>query len=422
MYKFGLLGAICILSVPFPLWGSGFQIPNQSVTAIGTAGAHIAYTPGPDSAYYNAANMSFLPDSWAMEASLTTLYLPSIDYCDNRSPLLNGSSESELFLLPLLHISSKQFDKFRFGFSVTTPYGLAKNWSQPFPAATSEEFSLMVVEASPVASYSFRDNFSIGAGLRFIYGKGEVKNSVTNPPFDQLAPITTLARDVEGDDMQLGYSLAATFRPTTEWALAATYKSESTLKLEGDALLAALAGQIYLAGYRGSGHLDVSLPAVFSLASSYRFGDLTVELTWNRTFWSAFEELDFEYDQTFTGTIFNGFDQPVEKNWDDSDAIRLGASYYLTNTLTSTLGFSFDETPVPASTLGFELPDSDSYMYSMGIQYQQSESIKIAMAYMYQHTTSRSIENTPANGLPAIDGKFTNGGAHAVTFGLVYDF
>ncbi len=64
--------------IPKIVVGSGFHLPYQSVTAMGLADAHVAYTPGPDSSYYNPANMSYLSDSWKIDGSFTTLYLASL--------------------------------------------------------------------------------------------------------------------------------------------------------------------------------------------------------------------------------------------------------------------------------------------------------------------------------------------------------
>lgn len=422
MYGSSILAVFFMFCLPLTVCASGFQIPNQSVTAVGIAGAHIASTPGPDSSYYNPANMAFLNDTWQMEASLTSLYLPSIDYTDNRSPILDGSSDSELFFLPLIHLSSKDYHDFRFGFSLTYPFGLAKNWDQPFPATMSEEFSLIVIEANPTVSYTVFDNFSVGGGIRFVYGEGEVSNRVTSPPFDQLDPLTSLSREMDGDDIGIGYNLAATLKPTEKWTMAVTYRSKVKLKLEGDASLQALVNQSTISGYLESGDLDVNLPAVFSLATSYSFEKLTLEIAWNRTFWSSFRELDFDYDQSFSGSIFDAFDRPLIKKWNDSDTIRFGATFALTEKLTTTLGFAYDQSPVPKSTLGFELPDSDSFMYSGGIRYQQNPNLQLALSYMYQHTTSQTVVNQSATGLPGVDGKFTDGGAHAVTVGIIYNF
>jgi long-chain fatty acid transport protein len=422
MYGSSILTVFFMFFLPITVCASGFQIPNQSVTAVGIAGANIASTPGPDSSYYNPANMTFLSDTWQMEASLTSLYLPSIDYTDNRSPILDGSSDSELFFLPLIHLSSKDYHDFRFGFSLTYPFGLAKNWDQPFPATMSEEFSLIVIEANPTVAYAVFDNFSVGGGIRFVYGNGEVSNRVTSPPFDQLMPLTSLSREMDGDDIGLGYNLAATLKPTERWAVAITYRSKVKLELDGDASLQALVDQSTIMSYLGSGDLDVNLPAVLSLATSYSFEKITLEIAWNRTFWSSFRELDFEYEQPFSGTLFSAFDQPLAKNWNDSDAIRLGATFALTKKLTTTLGFAYDQSPVPESTLGFELPDSDAFMYSGGLRYQQSPNLQIALSYMYQYTTSRTVVNQSATGLIGVDGKFTDGGAHAVNVGIICNF
>lgn len=413
-----LLLTLHILSTPQSAYSSGFQIPNQSLRAIGIAGANIAYTPGPDSAYYNPANMSFLENRWAMETSLTTLWLPEVKYEDSRSPAFDGSSDSELFFMPQVHLASKDYNDFRFGFSLTYPYGLAKNWDQPYPSATAHHFSLFVAEANPTMSYSVSESLSIAAGLRVIYSEGEVKNGLTNPPFGALAPLTDLKRDMDADDWALGYNLAATFRPLPQWRLAATYRSKVDLELKGDATLIANAEP----RYNGSGELPITLPAVFSLATSYSFQDLTLEIAWSRTFWSDIEELDFKYDQSFIGTLFDGFDRPVIKDWDDSDALRFGITYQLTDQFATTLGFAIDNTPVPDNTVGFELPDSDAYMYGLGFQYKKSDSLTMGISYMYYHTTSRTVSSQSVAGLPGIDGKFTDGGAHAVTIGIITSF
>jgi len=397
--------------------GAGFQIPNQSLKAIGSAGANIAYTPGPDSAYYNPANLSFLEDRWSLETSLTTLWLPEINYQDNRSSVFDGSSDLELFFLPQVHLASKDYSDFRFGFSLTYPYGLAKNWDQPFPEASARKFSLFVAEANPSVSYKVTDDFSVAAGLRGIYSKGEVKNRAVNPPIGAIYPLTTLDRDMDANDVGFGYNLAATFRPTPAWRIAATYRSKVDLTLDGDADLSAFVGPYPVDAYSGSSDLDLTLPAVFSLATSYTFDRLTLEVAWNRTFWSDIEELDFNYSQPL-GPALAVFDQPVIKDWKDSDALRFGLTYQWSQRLLTTMGFAIDNTPIPERTLNFELPDSDAYMYGLGIQYNVRDTLKLGISYMYYYTTSRHVSSSSTG----IDGTFDDGGAHAITVGAITSF
>ena len=243
-----LLTLTWMLAGPGIALGAGFQIPNQSLKAIGSAGANLAYTTGPDAAYYNPANMSFLDDHLQLEASLTTLWLPEITYRDTRGAFLDGESDFEIFDLPQLHIASQDYRDFRFGFSLTYPYGLAKHWDQPFPGASTEKFSLEVIEASPSVSYRLNDQLSIGGGVRFIYAKGEVRSNASNPPIAIIPPDVSLGRDMEADDIAFGYNLAATYRPTREWRLAATYRSGVDLELDGDATLTAALGGLPLPG------------------------------------------------------------------------------------------------------------------------------------------------------------------------------
>jgi long-chain fatty acid transport protein len=83
---------------------------------------------------------------------------------------------------------------------------------------------------------------------------------------------------------------------------------------------------------------------------------------------------------------------------------------------------AIDNTPIPEDTLGFELPDSDAYMYGLGFQYKKSDRLTMGISYMYYQTTSRTVSNLPVAGLPGIDGEFSDGGAHAVTVGVITSF
>ncbi len=418
----GLVLLCLLLQQPVAATASGFRITNQSLGAVGQAGAHIAYTPGSDASYYNPANMVELADAWQVETSLTLLNLPQVEYRDARSPLFDGSSESELFFMPLLHAVSPRYGDLRFGFSLTSPFGLSKQWPQPFPRASAEQFSLTVVEGNPTVAYEPVSWLSIGGGVRVVYGKGEVDSTVSNPPFTQLAPLTSLARSSEGTDTRLGYNLALTVRPQPSWRIAATYRSEVDLDLSGDGQLGAWWGTVPLAAYSGSTAIEVPLPAVFSLATSYTLDRLTVELCWDRTFWSSFKNLDFVYGQNFSGTVFDGFDRPIAKNWEDADAFRIGLSYTWNSQWTTTLGLAYDQTPVKDATLGFELPDADAWIYCAGLRYRASASTELGLSYMYHRTQSRTVNNQGVAGLPGIDGTFTEGGAHALTFGVITRF
>jgi long-chain fatty acid transport protein len=138
-------------------------------------------------------------------------------------------------------------------------------------------------------------------------------------------------------------------------------------------------------------------------------------LSWDRTFWSEYEELDFD----FFPAVGSPFETPKTKDWDDSSAYRIGLSYQLDETWTLMGGIAYDETPVPKETIGFELPDSDAWLFSVGTQYKVNEKMDVGMALLYDYKEEREVTVTP---LGTAYGEFTDASAILVTVGLNYKF
>ena len=392
---------------------SGYRIPEQSVGSVAKAGANIASSTHADTSYYNPANMTWIKDGWQFEAALIYINLPSVSYEDNRSPYMNGDSNTEQFLLPTFFLVSPDFNNFRFGISATSPYGLSKRWKQPFPRSTAEEYSLRVCELNPTVSYQIGDMFSLGGGVRMIYSSGKVSSyAVTSDGM-------LLTRAVDVDGKEWGYNLAASLRPTEEMNISVTYRSAIDLDLDGDVIMGTNYPSMYTMETEGS--VELPAPAVLGISLAYTFGAATVDLTWDRTFWSDYDEIALQYETPVMHPVLNQvFTPAIQKNWDDSNCYRIGLDYVINTDITLMAGFAYDETPVPDETLGFELPDSDAYLYSFGMRYRVSEQMEVGMAYLYDYKESRTVVNgSPTTG---INGEFTNSSAHMLSLGLSYDF
>lgn len=410
MKKIILVAALAVFVTGGSALASGYRIPEQSVDSTAKAGANIASADSADASYFNPANMAWMAaDKWQVEGDLTYIHLPSISYDDNRTAAYDGESKKENFLLPTVFMVSPEVNNFRFGFSVTAPYGLAKRWEQPFPRTFAEEYSLKVFDINPTVAYKFCEYFSLAVGPRLLYSSAQVSsNGVVR------APGYTAARNMEGDTTELGWNAALSARPTKDLNLAVTYRSKVDLALDGDALLST---NTQAASINTGGSVSIPAPAVLALSGAYTLDRLTVELTWERTFWSDYESIAFQYDTVLTNPILIGaFGVPVTKNWDDSDAYRLGLSYAVNDLWTLMAGFGYDRNPIPDSTLQFDLPDSDAYLYSVGARYQVSKEMEIGAGYLYDDKKSRSVTNARLNGT------FTDSSAHLLTVGLTYTF
>ncbi len=385
----------------------GYKIPESSINATALSAAYVANAHGADAAYYNPAAMVNNEDANLLEVDATYIGLSEIDFSGSTG---NYGSKKENFLVPTLHFSSKKLGDSgaRVGLSIVAPAGLSKRWDNPAAKASAKEFTLKTIEVNPSFAVPLNDVMSFGAGLRMIRSDGVVKSDTGTP--------TNISRDLEGDSSDIGYNLALNYKPFKELSLAATYRSKVDLTVEGEADLNYLPPIHPLhASYSGSTSVTVPIPATLSLAAAYTFETgTTVEAVYERTYWSRYKSLDFDYD----GTVNNAtafFGTPIAKNWENTNTYRLGITQKI-DQWTAMAGLAYDETPVPEATLGYELPDADALIVSLGGRYQLDEHWNIGLAGLVDMKKDRSVHNS------SINGEFTNARAYLVTAGIGYRF
>jgi len=387
----------------------GYKIPEQSLNSMALGASYVAHTMGADSAYYNPANMSFMEDGYFFDGGLILAHLPTIKY--SLTAPYSGQSEEENILIPNLHFVSKIIDNWRWGVSVTTPAGLTKRWESPYQKMYAEEFTLKNVEINPVLSYKISDDFSVAGGVRLVYSEG-----IVNSDGGDIAPIK---REMEGNSFNYGYNLAVAYKPTTDINMAVTYRSNIDLEEEGDANL--YIGNI---GTQYGSSVTVPLPASLNFSISKNWQDtFTLEFNYERTYWSTYESLDFNYDRAISAPLVPIFDTPIDRSWVDTNTFRIGATVEMDNKITAMFGFSIDETPVPIKTIGFELPDSDAKIFSMGFRYQQSKNLSWGIALLIDSKEAQTISKGVAdNKVISNGGSFSGGGAVLSTIGVSYRY
>lgn len=388
-------------------FAAAYKIPEQSARSVGLAGAYIAGAKSADAAYFNPANMSFMSDGNFMEMSFTGAMLPKVEFDGQQvtnpgpPPTLipaSAKSDSQKYLIPHLHFVGPKFGSWRFGISLTTPAGFAKKWQRPPQTWSAKEFTLRTAQVMPSISYQINENFSIGAGVRVLMTDGKIR-------FDH--PVKG-SYDMDGDiQTHYGFLLSASYK-LKELTLATTFKNRIDLKEKGDVL--------YNGSVKTVGHTKVPLPATLALAASLDINEkATVELVYERTFWSDYKQLIMRFDDPTVPTIVS------DKYWDDTNTFRLGLTYHNSSKLTTLYGIAYDETPVPAKTLGYELPDSDALIFSAGAIYEIVENLNLGISYLLDYKLGRTLSlGENKNG---IVGTFKSGpGAHLLNLSLNYRF
>ena len=401
--------AIMSLVASSVLMAGGYKIPETSTNSVALGAANIAHNHNnADAAYYNPAKMVFMSDENHLEADLMYIGLDKVTYQGtvNVTPT-NESSESEDFIIPSLHyVSPKLGDNgTRVGVSIAAPGGLSKQWKGTEGIKKAEEFSLEIVEVNPTVAFKISDNFGFAAGFRIVSSSGIAK----------AVPVTGLvSQDMSGDSLDFGYNFAFAYNPSSELELGLTYRSKVNLTLDGDATLQ----YPLLATGSYAGRVELPLPAALSLAAAYTFPTkTTLEIVYERTYWSAYQTLDFDYTDPTAEAIFG---QPTDKDWKDTNTFRFGLTQQLDD-ITLMAGLVIDESPVPSKTLGFELPDTDTTSVSLGGRYKVNEKVDVGLSALYSMHDSRTITAADANDNGLV-GEFTDGNVLIVSVGLGYKF
>ena len=401
------------VSISLSSLAAAYKIPEQSNFSMGTAAAYFSGANKADAAYYNPANMVFITakDKVLTEIGSRYIYLPRITFKGKAlDPVMHtfvisdAKTKREYFLVPYFHMVLPSSSNIRFGMYFTTPAGLSKRWSAEIPRSTAEEFTLKVFELGTSAALKISDKFSVGGSVRAVYATGQIKYKY--PGIYRL--------NMSGDtNYRFGYTLSATAKITSSLTVSTLYRSKVNLKVHGDAK-----GYLYKIGYglypiATQGTVQVPLPAEWRIGTSYKLSSTTFELTFERTFWNKYQNLNFNFKDPVVESTLG---KTIPKNWHDSDTIRFGVIHTFNQRFTGMFGIAYDETPIPEKTLGFELPDSNGWIFSIGGSYKITNNSEIGVSYLFFNKIERNVQNSK------IDGRFEDLSAHLINVSLQYSF
>lgn len=395
------------------LSAAAYKLPEQSLDGLATSAANIASCAGADCAFYNPANISFLNENRQfIEAGLSFVHLSSVKFKGTQRVLgvdykADAKSRVDNAAIGYLHYVSKAYGPWRYSLSFTVPAGLRKRWDSPFQKLYAKEFSLKTVMLNPSIAYKFNNNFSLAIGADIVYSEGKVYSDGD----DANLPIK---RQMKGDSIDYGFNIAAALHLNNGINLAATYRSKIKLSEKGKA-------NLYFGGVgkKYNASVDIYIPAALSLAISKDFNKFSLEFVYERTFWSSYKNLDFNYDREILTALKPYFDKPIAKRWRDTNTFRLGLKYRYSNKLTIMAGYAYDESPIKSKYISYELPDSNAHVFSIGFNYKQNKNLTWGAGLLYDYKKKRAIISPNYNG---IKGKFSNGSALLISAAFKYSF
>lgn len=422
MKKKHLLSAITvviIIACSAVSWGAGYVISAHSVRSYALNNAYVAFTDAADSAYFNPANMVWLEDGVMIDLGATYAHNTSVEFDGTVLGVPSSAgAKSEDSILPFVHLVSPKVGDWRFGLSIMEPAGMSKRWDSLMQMISAEESYLGVIEINPSVAYMITPRLSASVGVRFLYAEAELKAQL--PPGMDPILVQGYRQDMDGDTWEEGFNLALTFKVTDSLRLAATYRSEINMDIEGTGsgyTTNPFDGSVYTFN-DASGKTSLPLPANSALAISKTFDKTSLEFVYERTFWSAYDVLDLSFDDPLIELTFG---QPRPQDWDDTNSFRVGVSYQFSDSLKLMGGASYEETPVPAQTIGFDIPESDILWFSLGAAYSFNPNMELGFACSYGYYKERTIEVADAN-VNGIVGTFNDSSFISATASFRYLF
>jgi len=383
----------------------GYKIPEQSLRAVGTAGAYFSSADHPDASYYNPSNMVWIEQSMELGLRIVNtlnqtfkgnVVIPYIGPTD-----VEDETKSKNFYIPYFHYVSKDFKGYKFGLSIDTPAGLAKEWKGTLKTF-AQKFELKTIEINSSVAKKISNNLSVAVGVRGVYSEGDVRYShIAGAYFNK----------VKGNSFDFGWNASVSYRPVSNVNLSISYRSKVNMTLKGNAK-----GKIGPTNFDTGASISAPIPETWDFGVSFKVEKALIDLTYERMNWKSYDYLDFDYDNPLVEGVFGN---KIEKKWKNTDSFRVGLRYNLNETWELMTGYGYNENPVPEKTMYFDLPDGNSNVFSLGAVYKKDR-YEFGAAYLYASKKDRDVKSPP--NINGINGKFENNKIRMVNISISYKF
>lgn len=389
LQAFSTAGLAILYSFVCPVaHATGFDMPDQDAFAISRGMAFVATADNPSAIYYNPAGITQL-SGHNVRGGVYGLYLRSTYESPAGGDFENSS---DLHAIPqLFYTYSLEKLPLSVGLGLYSPFGLSSSWPDDSGFRTlATEGELRSYAINPAAAWQIRPNLSVGAGVIINYAEVTLARGLVWPtqPFDEFR--------FEGDGWDAGYHVGVLWRPIEKVSLGATFRSASTVKLEGDTAfynLVEIPGLFpAFATERRDAKAGFPLPWKMIVGVSYRpTPRWNLEFNADYTGWDRLDTLTLNQSEGFMGILPQ--DIPLVLKWKSSWYYEFGATRYLGEHWSVSAGYIFNENSVPDANYTPLVADLDRHFLSAGAAYQ-AERLRLAFAYQFGYGPERTVSGS----------------------------
>lgn len=401
------LSVVVALFAGFSVFGSGFALYEPSAVSHAMGGALVGKAMDASANFNNPATLSDLTN-----VNVTIGFVTEHPRCKVR---VNGGAEEKLdpgpFILPHFMASVPLPWGFTFGLGGDAEYGLGtkygSNWSMNW---STTETTVQGYVLTPNLSYAVTEDWSVGAGLRWLYFDFEQYSML---PIPGLGGVRNRLKGDNGFD-SVGWQIGTRYRILDNLSVGAAYKSQIDTTIKGRC---SFDRDIPPYGMEsGAADADLRLPQSvtggfnWDITDTVHFG---AALSW--TEWSTIDTLMFNLPAG---------PKPVELNWHDTWRTSVGTAWDFAEDWTFMISYVFDMDCTDEHQKSAMLPPADRHILGGGLTWRIWGGLECTLSYacIFMAGGEMSMPGSPLVGGGTYDLKSSDGFCHAAGFSVTYRF
>ncbi len=387
----GSLAIGTIIGTCQPAWSSGFQLHEQNAKDLGTAYAGaVSSAEDASTAYFNPAGLVRLGDEQIVASGVFAIANSTLDVTGGTASLPSGFTRGapvamgtgsthvhHISVVPGLHYAKRIADDWRFGFSVTSPFGLNSSYQQTSIArymATRSE--LKTIDIGPSLAYGFGNGFSIGVGVDALYALAGLSTQIGNNTISLDGYNSNTA-----SNWGIGYQAGLLYEATDHTRFGIHYRSHVKVKTTGDSVtLTAVTGLSSTQGVKA----DIDFPETAVISAYHAFNEqwaVMADAEWTR--WNRFKQLILNFD--------DGSALITNERFKNTYRVSLGASYRFNEAWLFRLGTAYDRNPTQDAYRTIRIPDQNRTWAAIGGQYRFCKNLALDVGYAHLFFKKASI-------------------------------
>ncbi|GAM57654.1 long-chain fatty acid transport protein [Vibrio ishigakensis] len=355
---------------------AGFQLNAQSATGIGRAFAGDAViADNASSMARNPATMALF-DKTSLSLGFETI-ITDISVKDSAAPSIYPDYDDVggTSVAPNIHLIVPVNDKFAWGVNAYSNFGTNTDFSdspQYNNSLFGGETDILSMNIGLAGSYRLNEQWSFGAGLDIIYGKGTLRRgnqelkALAGPAGDLLFPGNDFINVQDAEGWGVGFNVGTVYELNENNRFGLSYRYSPEIEAKDDA------GQ----------KITLPLPDMVEFSGYHRIQDTKFAAHYSVQWigWSAFDVVEFENLQG-QGMNASGSYESVY-DWQDGWRFAIGGTYYLSDAWTLRAGYMHD-TSAQDEVTSISVPDSDRNWFSGGFTYHFNEDQNLDFGFTY---------------------------------------